>query len=43
MNQADRKMQKITQKKITDFIGRIDWKMWYDDKIIFLKNLLTIV
>ena len=38
-NQSDSKMQKkITQKKIDDFIGRIDWKMQYDDKNYISKE-----
>ena len=36
-------MQKFVQKKIDDLSIKIHWKVWYDNKILFLRNLLTIV
>ena len=44
MNQASKKdVQKFVQKKIDDLTIKINWKVQYDNKILFLNNLLTIV
>ena len=34
---------KVDQEKIDDFNCEINWKVGYDNKFLFLENLLTIV
>ena len=38
-----KRCKRLALKKIDDFDCEIDWKEGYDNEILFLKNLLTIV